>query len=163
MSDIEISDSAFHMWRSVFAVVHADGVVSDEEIRFMAEVLEDIPFSVVQKAVLLGDVAIAQDIEEMYGKITEVKDQAEFFSIARKLVHIDGDYSVEERDVMLKLKTLHVRESNIDHLVGHVELELEGEGPRKGSWDSESDAPAGDNLKDALYSFRDRFLEKIRS
>ena len=40
-----ITESQFYMWRTLFAISHADNVVSDEEIRFMTEALEDLPFN----------------------------------------------------------------------------------------------------------------------
>lgn len=161
--DSQINGSQFHMWRALFAVVHADGVVSDEEVRFMAEVMEDIPFSSKQKSVLLGDVAEAQDVEKMYAGITDPVDQAEFFDVARKLVHIDGDYSEEEREVMLKLKELHVRETNVDHLIGRVNLQLEDDDSSQAFFAKPEQAQKEEGFKDALYSFRDHFMKTLRS
>ena len=40
----EVSESRFYMWRTLFSVAHADNVVTDEEIAFMAHILEDINF-----------------------------------------------------------------------------------------------------------------------
>ena len=40
-----VSESRFYMWRTLFAVAHADNVVADEEVEFMAHILEDVEFS----------------------------------------------------------------------------------------------------------------------
>ena len=122
------------MWRTLFAIAHADGVVTDEEIRFMAEALEDIPFSDEQMAVLTSDMGSPQDVTEMFAKVDDAKDQSEFFNFARTLVHADGDYGIEEQDVMLKLKEAHMGTVDLDSLIGRVDLKLEvdrGEGDER--------------------------------
>ena len=145
----KVNDSQFAMWRTIFALAHADNVVTNEEIRFMVEALEDIPFTEVQRQTLTTDIAEPRDIEAMFGQVSDPKDQAAFFELARKMVWIDGDYGKEERDIMLKLKELHVRAANLDDLVGSISLEFEGESRGDG------------NLKDTMFSFRDDFLKKI--
>lgn len=117
------------MWRTLFAMVHADDVVTDEEVRFMAEAMEDIPFSDVQRGTLDIDTREAQDITEMFSHVTEVKDQAEFFALAREVVHIDGDYGVEEQEIMLKLKKAHVKTANMEELIGSVDLSFADDEP----------------------------------
>ena len=153
-----INDSQFHMWRAIFAVAHADGVVSDEEVRFMAETLEMLPFSEEQREILSKDTRDVQDVEEMFAGITDVADQAEFFKISHKLVHVDGDYGPEEQAMMLKLKGLHVREVNLDELVGRVDLQLEDDKPS-------TSHPFGlkpEEEENSLYSFRQNFLNKLK-
>ena len=152
----QVSESAFYMWRTLFALAHADDVVTDEELRFMAEALEDIPFSDEQRAVLNKDVTEEKDIEEMFKQITDVRDQAAFFKFARVLVHIDGEYGKEEQEVMLRLKELHLKGVDVDLLVGNVGLELELD---EGGDAFEGSVQKGD-FKDALYSFRSAFMKQ---
>ena len=150
-----LNDSQFYMWRTLFAVAHADSVVSDEEVRFMAEALEDIPFSDDQRAVLNEDVKHAQNIEAMFAGISDVKDQAAFFKFAHELVHIDGEYGLEEQSIILKLQETHLRSADLDDLVGSVSLELESDvEPVFANTEQKK------SFKDALYSFRDSFLKK---
>lgn len=120
-----VSDSHFYMWRTLFAIAHVDDIVTDEETRFMAEAFEEIDFSEAQREILDKDVLEAQDIEEMFSKITEQEDRLKFFEIARKLVHIDGEYGGEEQEIMLRLTQKNVEKTDIDELVGKVDLELE--------------------------------------
>lgn len=150
-----VTESQFYMWRTLFAVAHADNIVTDEEVRFMAEALEDVPFSDEQRAVLNEDVKHPQDIEAMFRGVSDVHDQAVFFKFARELVHIDGDYGKEEQEVMLKLEELHLQHANLDDLVGSVKLELEGDEPAafKGGVQKQG-------FKDRVYSFRDAFLHR---
>ena len=155
-----LTDSQFYMWRALFALVHADDVVTAEEVRFMAEILEDIPFNDDQRAILNKDITEAQDITAMFASITDPKDQAEFFEFARELVWVDGDYGAEEQEIMLKLKEIHVKNINIDDLVGSIDLELEGAAP-KARFKSLRKTTTGEvkaaNLNGLLKSFKERF------
>ena len=124
----DISISEFYMWRTLFAVAHTDGIVTDEEIRFMAEALEDIPFSEEQRATLNEDITTPQDVVSMFMRIGEQKDQAKFFSLARKLVWIDGDYGMQEQNVMLKLEQMHLSGVDVRALAEQsLDLEFESE------------------------------------
>lgn len=156
-----LTESQFHIWRALFALVHADGIVTNEEIRFMVEALEDIPFTTEQREILTKDIAEAQPVELMYAHITDSSDQALFFEFARKLVWVDGDYGAEEQDIMLKLKAMHVKNTNIDDLVGKVDLEFEGGGqkPRfKSLRKTSGEEAARVDLADIMKSFKARFL-----
>jgi uncharacterized membrane protein YebE (DUF533 family) len=150
---MSVTESKFYMWRALFALAHADFIVSPEEIRFMAEAMEDVPFSEAQYAQLIKDLKDPADIEEMFEQISDVGDQAEFFKFAHVLVHIDGDYGQEEQAVMLRLKELHMQRPDLDKLVGNIALELEVDEPpllvRGG------DAPAPHTV---ISAFRQWFL-----
>ncbi len=152
MADKEVTESQFYMWRTLFALSHVDHAVTSEEIRFMVEALEDIPFTEEQRRVLSDDIAVPQDIIQMFEKIPEAAEQAEFFKFARELVWIDGHYGKEERDIMLKLEEIHIRSVNIDDLIGKTGLELEQDEPF-------SPAATGKDVKKTVLSFRDQFLK----
>lgn len=124
MSD-GISQSQFFMWRTLFAVAHADNIVTDEEIAFMAHVLEDIDFSEEQTAILKDDIGNPKDIEMMFRGITEQEDRSKFFDFARDLVWVDGDFGTEEQSVMIKLFREHFQNTDVEKLVGQVRLEFE--------------------------------------
>lgn len=151
------------MWRTLFAVAHADHVVTDEEVRFMATALADIQFSDEQRDQLHEDAKNPQDIERMFRKITEQKDQAAFFKFAHELVHIDGDYGAEEQEIMLRLKELHVKTTDVDSLIGSVTLSLDD-----GDIGSETDGASAfsrgvspKSFQDRIYSFRNAFVQKL--
>jgi uncharacterized membrane protein YebE (DUF533 family) len=156
MSKTKINDSEFHMWRTLFAMAHADGVVTNEEIRFMVEAMEDIPFTGDQKSILNKDIKEPQDIVKMFEKISDVKDQARFFQYARDIVHVDGDYGKAEQDVLLKLKKVHLQRADVDKLIGQVNLELEPEAAKP-----PSTAKFKGKKKNMVFSFRKRFLEGL--
>lgn len=150
-----VSNSEYYMWRTLFALAHADHVVTDEEVRFMAEAMEDVPFNKEQHDQLLKDTKDPQDIEAMFSNISESRDQARFFKFAHELVHIDGDYGKEEQAIMLKLKEMHVRLTDVDDLVGDVGLEFEDDQSMRARIEG---VPP---FKQRLLSFRNRFLKDL--
>ena len=150
----QVTDSQFYMWRTLFAVAHADHVVTDEEVRFMAETLEDIPFSDEQYAILKQDTVDAQNIEEMFKGITDVKDQAVFFKYAKTLCHIDGDYGEEEQAVMLRLQKLHMHSTVVDDLL-NTKIDLEFADDYKQQ--PEERPPAEERMKGILVSLKEWF------
>lgn len=157
-----VSQSRFHMWRTLFAIVHADNVVTDAEVRFMAKVLEDIDFSPEQEAVLKDDINTPKNVEEMFAGITDRDDRAAFFNFARELVWVDGDFAAEEQDMMIRLKKLHYWNTNVDDLVGTVNLRFEEERdivPSEGA--DRTGEEKGGRVRRAVMSFRRRFLETI--
>lgn len=152
----KITESQFYMWRTLFAISHADDIVTEEEVRFMTEAMEDVPFTEEQKDILQDDISNPKDIVEMFEKISSDRDQAEFFKFARVLVWIDGDYGEEEQEIMLKLKRLHIQNVNVDDLVGNNSLSLEDDDiPSNISMD----APKVNNKKSIFFSFREKFIK----
>lgn len=156
-----VNESQFYMWRTLFAMAHADDIVTEEEIRYMMEALEDIPFSAEQQDILKDDIGVKQDIEAMFNKITDAKDQAMFFNFARDLVWVDGDYGVEEQEVMLKLKRLHIENVDVDSLIGNIGLQLESDEDDGDFTDSDAGSSMRNkkSKKNIVFSFRDRFLK----
>jgi hypothetical protein len=148
-----VTESQFYMWRTLFAIAHADDVVTDEEKKFMDEAIRDIPFSVEQKQTLRGDIETAQDIGKMFKSITDKQDQARFFRFAQQLVWVDGDYGPEEQKIMLQLQTEHIKGTNVDELVGSVELELDDDAR---NWTRIP--PKQRSTKTIIHSFREDFL-----
>jgi hypothetical protein len=155
-----VTESQFYMWRTLFAMSHADNDVSASEIRFMSEALEDIPFTQEQKAILKEDINQPQDIIQMFSAISDVRDQAEFFSFARTMVWVDGDFGKAEQDIMLKLQKMHIQNADIDKLVGNINLELTDIYDHSPAKVGSEPARASDRKK-IIFSFRKKFLEGL--
>lgn len=147
------------MWRTLFAIAHADNIVTEEEIAFMAHVLEDIKFSDAQTSILKDDIHVPKDTEKMFQGISDQNDRIEFFEFARDLVWVDGDFGSEEQSVMIKLYQAHFKDTKVDDLIGTVGLELEEERsyvqPRQARQDEKSNS-----LKEMITSFSRSFLGK---
>lgn len=152
MSKKDLTESQFYMWRTLFAVAHADDRVSSEEVRYMAEVLEDVPFTESQRTILNADIKNPQDPEAMFAGITDLHDQAVFFKHASSLVHVDGHFGAEEQQILVKLQKLHLKKVNVDSLVGRIDLEFEDEREP-----ANTELKKSGGLKDVIALFRDRF------
>ena len=126
----EVSQSRFNMWRTLFALTHADGVVTSEEISFMRKALEKVPFSQAQLDLLCTEMAMAQDIYILFEQITDASDQMDFFSLAREVVYADGDYGQEEQTVLIELQKRQSKKVDPAKMAGSVTLELEEPSPR---------------------------------
>ncbi len=124
-----ITDSRFYMWRALFAIAHADEVVSDEERRFMNKTLHDYPFSAAQTQILEQDITVKQDVNALFAKITDPQDRSQFFDHARTLVWCDGDYGQKEQQILLRLKREHVQSADVDSMSNIKALELDDENP----------------------------------
>lgn len=105
-----LSASRFYMWRAVFAMAHADGVVTAQEVSFLSESTLDLPLSDAQRQMLKRDLAEAQDPATMFTQVTEARDREEFFVLARVLCWSDGDYDAQERKMMGVLEDLDARQ-----------------------------------------------------
>jgi len=120
-----VNESEFYMWRTLFAVAHADNVVTEEEISFMAEILDDIQFTGEQTDILKDDIVNAKNVNAMFAGVTNPKDRVKFFEFARDLVWVDGDFASEEQSVMIGLYKQHMSDTTVDELVGKISLEFE--------------------------------------
>lgn len=133
------------MWRTLFALAHVDGMVTEEEIHFMRDVLERVPFSALQRDQLCHDMASPQDVASLFCHIDAGKDQTDFFGYARELVHADGHYSAQEQDVLVLLKDLQLKAQE------QKDLQLEAESLEK-------NVPAEEN---PLLDLLQKFFKKI--
>ncbi|MCC7304673.1 MAG: TerB family tellurite resistance protein [Alphaproteobacteria bacterium] len=95
----QVSESRYYMWRAIFAAMHADHKVTDEERAFAGNYLSNVPFSEEQKTVLRNDLDTPKDIAEMFEKITDPADRGEFFEFTRNLLWADGDYARAEEQM----------------------------------------------------------------
>lgn len=125
-----VSDSEFHMWRALFAMVHGDGIVTPEERDFMWQTIEDNDFSEDQLYTLKKEMSDPAGIDLMFKLITEPKDRSRFFDLARVLCWCDGDFDEQEQLIISRLKRIHLKTVNFDEIIGEVELELEQSKPR---------------------------------
>ena len=109
-----VSESRFYMWRAIFAMAHADGVVTEEESDFLHEYLANVNFTKDQVAELKKDLKYPQDVGAMFSKISEQSDRAQFFYFARLLAWCDGDFDEQEKIILDKLRSSHIANIDID-------------------------------------------------
>ena len=110
MQDLpKISESRFYMWRGIFALAHVDGVVSAHELSFLDGSTKDLPLSDEQRVILEKDLADPQDAETMFAHVSDARDRAEFFTLARVLCWSDGDFDEQEKSMMRLLDGLNIK------------------------------------------------------
>ncbi len=153
----KVTDSQFHMWRALFAVAHADNVVTDEEIKFMAHVMDEVDFSEEQAEILKDDLHHAKSAEEMFKKITKHQDREQFFEMARDLVWVDGDFDEMEQTVMVQLHKIHIRELNVDSLIGSVAFEFEDDHNDNHVPENSKTSHQKGSFFDVISMFKNRF------
>lgn len=132
-----VSESRFYMWRAVFALAHADHIVTAEERKYLNAVLAREPFSAEQKKILEQDIEHAQDIAEMYVRIDDQNDRSQFFYHARLLVWCDGDFDEQEQKIIMRLKHNHVRTVDFDQIIQNVDLALDDDQKARIKYDHE--------------------------
>lgn len=119
-----MTDSRFYMWRALFALTHADAVVTAEERGFMNRILAEESFNEAQKAILEQDMQQKQDVNDLFAKITDQQDRSQFFHYARTLVWCDGDFGEQEQQMLLKLQKSHFQSVDFDALADTQNLQL---------------------------------------
>ncbi len=149
------------MWRTLFAIAHADNILADGEIEYMAKVLEEVNFTPQQTEALKDDITNPKNIDEMFAGVSDVQDRIMFFDLARELVWADGDFGEAEQSAIIKLKRAHFLKTDVDELIGKIKLELEDDrdiAPRAGKI---MEYGKKQRFRNTIFSFRDRFLETI--
>ncbi len=120
-----VSEGRFYMWRAVFAMAHADDVVTSEERKYLQGILATEPFSDEQKKMLEKDMDTPQDVAAMFVKIDDQNDRSQFFYHARMLVWSDGDFGEQEQKIIMRLKQTHVRTVDFDQIIKDLDLTLD--------------------------------------
>ncbi|MAM34326.1 MAG: hypothetical protein CMH28_04550 [Micavibrio sp.] len=115
-----MTDSRYNMWRAIFAVAHADNVISPEEEKFMRETLSKFEFSETQRQQLEQDMKVKSEPGEHFDNISVRKDRSDFFEYARLIVWCDGDFDEQEQEIMARLKQHHLRNLDPDEMIKEI-------------------------------------------
>lgn len=148
-----LNDSEFNMWRTIFAMAHADNEVTKDELAFMYDALEKEDFSREQRAILEKDIEVAQDPAELFMKIGKQEDRSRFFYYARMMCWSDGNFDEQEQEIILRLKSLHVRNVDFEKMLQDVSMEIDESDKEQMA----ADMSAGKHpIKNFLKRFRSR-------
>ena len=120
-----VSDSRFYMWRAIFALAHADSVITHEERSFMNDALNKVAFSDDQRRLLENDMEFAQNVADMFARVIDAEDRNKFFYFARMLVWSDGDFGAQEQKIMLALQKAQLKNIDVERAVKMVDLQLD--------------------------------------
>ena len=117
---IKITESRYNMWRAIFAMAHADNVVSPEEEKFMRDILQKFNFSDGQRRQLEEDMSVKTEPGEHFDFISDKNDRSEFFKYARILVWCDGDFDEQEQEILARLKQNHLTHLDVNEMVQEI-------------------------------------------
>ena len=149
----KINKDEFYMWRTLFAMVHADHKVREQEMYFMAEAIESIPFTEEQVSILKDDIYTPKNIMNIFSHVQSTELEARFFKFAHKLVWIDGEYHEEEQAIMIELLRTHIHKMDFDQLIKNIDLEFE-----QTALSNTDHKPC--DVKKWLHSFKSEFFSK---
>ncbi len=150
-----ITDSQFHVWRTLCAIAHVDNIFKDEELSFISKTLNEIELTKDQTETLKEDIATPKDHNEMFAGISEKADRSKFLNLARGLVWADGEYVTEEKSAMLELKQEHLNRTDVDAMIGTIRLEFEDDDMNKQPEDKKS------RFKKILDIFKEQYFDKL--
>lgn len=101
-----LSDSQMAMWKSVVALVHADGKKHYDEITFLKDRFSKLPATEEQKQDLLSSIDDEKlSIDDEFKKITTPADRGQLIYYARLLFWSDGDFAIQEKQIFETLST----------------------------------------------------------
>ncbi len=83
-------DEMFALWRAVFALVHVDGNISQEEIAYIEQIKDAFNFTNKQKKIIKSDLKEKKDVAELFKEITGTNHLSQFFVMARTIIWCDG-------------------------------------------------------------------------
>lgn len=123
--EASISESRFYMWRAIFAMAHADGVVDAKEEAFIDKYLSSVPFNIHQRTIIEDDIIHPKDPAEMLSNVTDKEDRGMFFQFARAMVWSDGNYDLQEERIMNRLFSDHMERMDVVALTGELKKSKE--------------------------------------
>lgn len=101
MRDFNAPDQkTFGLWRAVFALSHADGVVSVEEKGYIEGMMEVFKFSSKQRQIIEDDLSSQPNIEELFAALDTAECKRQFFIMAKNIVWCDGEFHEQEKRVL---------------------------------------------------------------
>lgn len=83
-------DEMFALWRAVFALVHVDVRVTEEELSYIDQIKEAFSFTRKQKKIIKADLKKQQNVVGLFQEITETNYKRQFFVMARTIIWCDG-------------------------------------------------------------------------
>ncbi len=97
-----MEDSKFNLWRATFSFCFVDGFLSPEETSFIEEKVKALPFSPVQREILMKDLSFPPSIDMLLPLITAPADRGFLINNIRLLSRIDNLSPAEK----VKIETL---------------------------------------------------------
>lgn len=90
----------FALWRAVFAMVHVDGEVSDEEGAYINNVMDVFKFTDEQRSVVRAAMKKPGDVVKLFRAVDSKAHRKQFFILARIIAWCDGVFHDDEREAL---------------------------------------------------------------
>lgn len=155
----QATDSYIAMLRGAIALAWADGIMDAAEKDRLRELIsKNTHLSFIQQDQLKSDIDTQQNLDDIWGHITDKQDRAHLINIAVNLFHEDGDYSELEKKAYHQINSLH--HDTLD--VAGMEAELSAmakaayareEEARRADYESMSRRQRALHYLDNLFSF----------
>lgn len=120
-----MTESHFNMWRAMVALAHADHKVTTEEREFMRKKFDGLNFTEEQKEQLHAELDDAQDVIPLFEKITDKRDRAEFIYFARLLFWSDGEFELQEEEILKHLHESTISKVDLEAAMHEVDKQVD--------------------------------------
>lgn len=124
----ELSESLFYMWRCVIAIAWADGTVQEQERAYLVNVIANLDrvygLTDDQKKIFDEDLKTAQKLSDLLPHVRQLEDRASVIYFGDVLAWADGDFTVDEEDVLKKLHDDQMSKIDVDKLRAEIGTDL---------------------------------------
>lgn len=150
--DQYVGNSQFYMIRCVVAMAHADGVVCDQEIDHIENLITRMPFNTEQKNTIRGDIKEKQNVSSLLAHINDPRYRGQVVHFARLLAHKDGELHPNEEALLHRMHLTVTDGLDMDAIRADVHSYVANEMTRH---ETNMDAMRPDT---GLYGLLDRFM-----
>lgn len=111
-----MDEQKFLMWRTCFAILRLDGVVTKEEMNWADTVIFDEDFTDKQVKVLKEDLQNNGQFDELFSQLKLPHQKAFVLHMVRTLGNIDEDYSEDERLAFKRVEKLVLQNVDLNEI-----------------------------------------------
>lgn len=90
----------FTLWRTVFALVHVDGYLDEEERVYIEQIMDRFSFLPEQRAIVETGLDEPADVQALFAEIEGEERRRQFFRLARMIIWCDGLLHDDEREIL---------------------------------------------------------------
>jgi len=119
-----MTDSRFHMWRTLVALVHIDHQITEEERSFFLDRLHSLSFTEEQENTIKNEMGDAQDVTPLFEKVTDKEDRATLIYFARLLFWSDGEFVMQEEKILESLRAGVIDKLDLEKIMSDVDTQV---------------------------------------
>lgn len=120
--------SKLYMWRCIITMAHSDGLVHDEERKYLTHIFDNMReragLSQDNYILLISDLSAPQDCFEMLSHVNDPAYRAQVTYFARLLAYKDGNLDPNEADLLEKLHIKLTDGLNIEEIKSSITKEV---------------------------------------